>query len=256
MTSNPNTVGIIPARYASTRLPVKPLVDLCGKPMIQHVFERAASARLVSRIIVATDHEDIVAAVRRFGGEAVMTPSDMRSGSDRVACVARRLSDAEIIINIQGDEPLLAPEMMDQTVRPLLDDSSVLVTTPIKRITSMEDVTNPSVVKVVVDTNGDALYFSRSPIPHCRDGAGSREGEHEVRQEYFKHIGVYAFRRDFLLEFASWDESVLERAERLEQLRILERGYRIRTVETEFDCVSVDTPSDAERVRQIMEQQL
>lgn len=247
-------IGIIPARYASTRLPAKPLVDLCGKPMIQHVYERASQATLLTKVLVATDDKRIVDIVQSFGGEAVMTPASLRSGTDRVAFVARNLPQADIVVNVQGDEPLIAPQMIDQAVRPLAQDKTVRVGTLVKQISSADDITNPGIVKVVLDLNGNGIYFSRSPIPYLRDGASIDQWHRQ--HTFFKHIGLYVFRKDFLLEYASWQESSLEQTEKLEQLRILEHGYSIKTAVTEYDSIPVDTADDAERVRQILQKNM
>lgn len=253
MSKKLHIVAIIPARYGSTRLPAKPLVDLCGKPMIQHVVEQARKASLLTNIIVATDDERIASVVRNFGGEVTMTPSDIRSGSDRIAYVAKDLSDADIIVNVQGDEPLIAPQMIDETVSPMISDPGILAATLIKKITTGEEVTNPNVVKVVRDTEGNGIYFSRSPIPHLRDRPDI--GTWHTHHVYYKHFGLYAFRRDFLMKFASWEESSLEKAEKLEQLRIIEHGYKITTTITTYDSIPIDTTEDAERVRAILRSQ-
>ncbi len=249
----PFVVAIIPARHASIRLPAKPLVDLCGKPMIRHVYERALDASLVGKVIVATDHPSIADAVRKFGGNVEMTPDDIRSGSDRTAYVARRLDDADIVVNIQGDEPLLVPHMIDEAIRPLLDDARIDAGTLVKPITSSDELLNPNVVKVVLDEQGFGIYFSRSPIPYFRDAAAIDRWH--LHHQYYKHIGLYVYRRKFLLEFATWPESLLERTEKLEQLRIIEHGYKIKTVVTTYDSIPVDTAADAERVRQILHHQ-
>jgi 3-deoxy-manno-octulosonate cytidylyltransferase (CMP-KDO synthetase) len=246
-------LGVIPARYASVRLPAKPLVDLCGKPMIQRVYEQAVQSKLLTHVVVATDHPAIVEAVKKFGGEVMMTSPELKSGSDRVAAVAREIASAGIVVNIQGDEPLIAPQMIDQAIQPLLDDTRVDVGTLIRKIETAEELLNPNIVKVVVDVNNVALYFSRSPIPYLREIADT-SAWHE-RHTFFKHIGLYVFRRNIILDFSSWEESALERAEKLEQLRILERGYRIKTALTGFDSIPIDTASDAERVRTIIQQQ-
>lgn len=243
------TVAIIPARHGSTRLPAKPLVDLCGKPMVQHVYERTAQARLVHQVIVATDHPAIADAVKSFGGEAIMTPSDLQSGSDRIAYAARLVAGADLIVNVQGDEPLILPDMIDQAITPLLNDRAIVVGTLVKEIHSAEEIANPNIVKAVLDREGNALYFSRSPIPCFRDAAP--ETWHSLHQ-YYKHIGLYVYRREFLIEYASWPESRLERAERLEQLRILENGYRIHAAVTVHDTIPIDTSDDVARVRRIM----
>ena len=247
-----NIVVIIPARYASTRLHAKPLIDLCGKPMIQHVYERAKEATLVTDVIVATDHEHIAEAVRKFGGKVMMTPSSLRSGSDRIAHAAKTLPEAEIIVNVQGDEPLIVPQMIDEAIKPMVDDRNIQVGTLVKKITSAEELKNAGTVKVVIDTNGFAIYFSRSPIPYLRDSAEIDTWHRE--HLYYKHIGLYVFRREFLLTFASWQESTLEQAEKLEQLRIIEHGYKIKATATTYDSVPVDTAEDAQRVRNLMQQ--
>ncbi|MCK5571317.1 MAG: 3-deoxy-manno-octulosonate cytidylyltransferase [Bacteroidetes bacterium] len=243
------TIVIIPARFASERLPGKPLMDIAGKPMIQHVFERASKSHSVNSVVVATDDDRIAAAVRAFGGEAVMTPREIRSGTDRIAFVARTLTDSDIIVNVQGDEPLIDPSIIDQAVAPLESDLSTLVATPIRKIDAEEDLLNPNTTKVVVDHEAHCLYFSRSVIPYCRDGA---QGSWLRYGTFYKHIGLYVFRREFLLEYATMSRTPLERAEKLEQLRILEHGFRIRAVLTDYDSIPVDTPADLKRVREIM----
>jgi len=252
MNSKPIIAAIIPARYASTRLPAKPLIDLCGKPMIQHVYERAKQASLVTNVLVATDHENIAAAVHAFGGECAMTSPDIRSGSDRIAAAAKNLSGTDIIVNVQGDEPLIAPLMIDAAIQPMIDDASIQVATLVKKIDSAAELTNPNIVKCVLDEAGYAIYFSRSPIPYLRDNVDI--GTWHTRHTYFKHIGLYVYRKPFLLQFSSWKESTLERIEKLEQLRILEHGIRIKATITEYDSIPIDTPEDAERVRAILQQ--
>jgi 3-deoxy-manno-octulosonate cytidylyltransferase (CMP-KDO synthetase) len=242
-------IGVIPSRYGSQRLPAKPLLDLGGKTMVERVYRRASQCRLFERVIVATDDERIVRAVEGFGGEVLMTPTDLASGTDRVAEVAR-FSQGEIFVNVQGDEPLMEPRMMEQAVRLVLEDQAVSVATLAKRINTGEELANPGTVKVVMNSNGFALYFSRSPIPHLR-------GESDVRRwpeshAYYKHIGIYVFRKEFLEVYSSLGESSLERAERLEQLRILEQGTPIKVGITEFDSIPVDTLEDAEKVRSIL----
>jgi 3-deoxy-manno-octulosonate cytidylyltransferase (CMP-KDO synthetase) len=240
-------IGIIPARYASQRLPGKPLLDLFGKPLIQHVYERAKGAKLLTDVVVATDDERISNAVSAFGGKTIMTPRTIKSGSDRAAYAARDLQ-ADAIVNIQGDEPFIKPEMIDETVRALLDGEEIQTSTPVKKITSPEELLDPNIVKVVIDENGFALYFSRSIIPFLRADADQKMW---VKQhDYYKHIGLYAFRKEFLLTFTQWDSSPLEQAEQLEQLRILEHGQRIKCVITEHDSLSVDTPEDLKRLKE------
>jgi 3-deoxy-manno-octulosonate cytidylyltransferase (CMP-KDO synthetase) len=239
-------IAVIPARYASERLPGKPLADIAGKPMIQHVVERVRRASLVREVIVATDDARIASAVHGFGGHAVMTDPALRSGTDRIAAVVRGLPDASIVVNVQGDEPLLHPAMVDEAVRPLLEDARLNVATLVQRIVDPADLDNPAVVKVVLDHQRNCLYFSRLPIPCVRDAA---PGERLRGAPFWKHVGLYVFRRPFLLRIASLPQTELEQAEKLEQLRILEHGERIRASITEHESVPVDTPADLERVR-------
>lgn len=233
-------VVIIPARYQSTRFPGKPLATIDGKPMIQHVYERAARAPLVARVLVATDDARIEAAVRSFGGEAVSTAREHASGTDRVAEVARRI-DGEIVVNVQGDVPFLAPEMIEASVGLLRERSDLPMATIKAAIRDREELENPNVVKVVTDRSGCAIYFSRSAIPYWRDATS---------WQAWRHIGLYAYRREFLLRFAALEPTPLERAEKLEQLRALEWGYRIAVAEVESPSIEVDTPADLERARQ------
>jgi 3-deoxy-manno-octulosonate cytidylyltransferase (CMP-KDO synthetase) len=236
----PSVVAVIPARYESTRFPGKSLADIGGRPMIEHVYRRAADADLVDAVVVATDDQRIVAAVEAFGGIARMTSAAHRTGTDRVAELAAELP-SDIIVNVQGDEPLIDPAMISSVVKPLRDDASIQMTTARRVLADPEDLLNPHVVKVVADGRGDALYFSRSPIPN---GAGTTGTA-------FVHVGLYAFRRDFLLRFAALPQTPLEVAESLEQLRALEHGFRIRTVVTEHHSIGVDTPDDLERARRL-----
>lgn len=236
-------VTIIPARYASTRLPGKPLLDIAGKPMIQHVVERVRQAKRIDRIIVATDDERIAAAVRSFGGEARLTAGDHPTGTDRLAEVALTLPEADLIVNVQGDEPLIPPRAIDALAAAFTDQPELQMATLITPLTD-EEADNPAVVKVAASLDGHALYFSRSLIPYPRNRG--------PQTRYFKHIGVYAYRRDFLLHFARLTPTPLEQTESLEQLRALEHGYRIRLIETPFHSVGVDTPEDLQRVRQLI----
>jgi 3-deoxy-manno-octulosonate cytidylyltransferase (CMP-KDO synthetase) len=213
--------------------------------MIEHVYRRTAASPAVDAVVVATDDYRVRDAVEAFGGIAVMTRPDHRSGSDRLAEVAASLT-CTLIVNVQGDEPLLATEMIAEAVAPLVGDPSIPMGTLCRRIEDRADLENPNVVKVVTDRNGFALYFSRAPIPHTR---GTQSGLDEGQA--FKHIGLYVYRRPFLLEFAMLEPTPLERAESLEQLRALEHGFRIRTVETRYDSIGVDTPADLERVRRL-----
>ncbi len=235
-----SVIAIIPARYASTRFPGKPLVDIAGKPMIQHVYERTSQATAVGRVVVATDDERIRAAVENFGGEVVMTRDDHPSGTDRLAEVAAGL-DSGLIVNVQGDEPLINPAMIDQAVEPLLADDTIEMGTLKSRIDSEEDYLNPNVVKVVTDLNNFALYFSRSPLPFMRDRTWRESA-------LYKHVGLYVYRRELLLKYPELPETALEKAEKLEQLRALEHGYRIYVAETGYQSVGVDAPEDVARV--------
>ena len=225
-----------------------------------HVVERARLARLVSRVIVATDDERILEAVRSHGGEARLTSPDAQSGTDRVAEVARSL-DAELIVNAQGDEPLIEPETIDAAIEPLIRDPQIQITTTSEPINSIEDVFSPSVVKVVTDEQGFALYFSRSPVPHIRPAPGltleqQLRREPELLSNYRKHSGLYAYRSQFLRDFARLPQSPLERLECLEQLRALENGFRIRVVRVNNRSIGVDTGQDYERVKRLIEESL
>src|SRR6202041_2949063 len=227
------------------RFPGKPLAEIAGKPMIQHVFERAKGSQYATRILVATEDERIKVAVEKAGGEAILTRADHRTGTDRVAEVARHVR-AEIYINVQGDEPLIDPSTIDGVAAALLEDESVQLCTPCSAITQKNDIMDPNVVKVVLDFDGNGLYFSRAPIPWVRDRSGP------VHARHLKHLGLYAFRRAALLEFATFPQGDLERIEQLEQLRWLENGYPIRVAETEHDSVSVDVPEDVARVEALL----
>jgi 3-deoxy-manno-octulosonate cytidylyltransferase (CMP-KDO synthetase) len=241
-----NILAVIPARYASTRLPGKPLVFIAGKPMIERVWERARQASRVSRVIVATDDERIAKAVKAFGGEAVLTRADHRSGTERVAEVAVAHPDAEILVNVQGDMPLIEPAAIDAAIEAVRSEEEVKLGTLAVPISNPAEIMDPNVVKTVLDFDGNALYFSRAPIPWVRDRQGP------VHAKHLKHIGLYVFRRDALLEFATFPQGDLERIEQLEQLRWLENGYRIRVEETEYKTVEVDTPEDIKRVEQFL----
>jgi len=229
---------VIPARYGATRLPGKPLAEIDGRPMIWYVWDKARRAETPSRVVVATDDARIASAVRGFGGEAVMTSPDCASGTDRVAEAARGM-DEEVIVNLQGDEPMMHPSVVDAVAAPLVADPAVLMSTAALLQDDPAEFGRPSVVKVVVDARGDALYFSRSPIPHYRDNGSGR---------YRKHLGIYGYRREFLFRVAALPPSRLEEAERLEQLRVLENGHRIRVVDVAHDSVGVDTPEDLKAV--------
>ncbi len=240
-------VGIIPARFASTRLMGKPLADICGKPMIRHTYESAQQSKLLNEIIIAVDDEKVAQVARNFGAKVVMTPKNISTGSDRIAFVTKTLPSAKIIVNIQGDEPFIKGEMIDQAIEPLLFDRSVNVSTLAKRIESVQDLKSPSIPKVVFDYNNFALYFSRSPIPYVRDARTNFERLQKA--EIYKHIGLYVYRRESLLKFTELEPTDLEQIEKLEQLRMLENGFKIKVVVTEFENLAVDTQEDLDRAR-------
>jgi 3-deoxy-manno-octulosonate cytidylyltransferase (CMP-KDO synthetase) len=237
-------IGIIPARYGSTRLEGKPLKDICGKPMIQLVYEAAQQASLLQQVYVATDDERIVKAVEQFGGNVRLTSADHKTGTDRIAEVARGI-DTEIVVNIQGDEPLLYPAMIDEVIQPFVDDPTLPMSTLCVPILEEEALHDPNVVKAVFDQQGYALYFSRSLIPYPRKQEGFQA---------YEHLGLYAYRKDFLLTYVSMPQSRLEIVESLEQLRVIEAGYRLRIAVSAhpYDGVSVDTQEELEKVRQIV----
>ena len=239
----PNVVAVIPARYGATRFPGKPLAELAGKPIIQHVATRTARAKSVGRVVVATDDERIYRCVVGFGGEAVMTSRDHATGTDRIGEAIADI-ECDIVVNVQGDEPAVDPVAIDKAVAPLTGDDTLVMSTLAAPIREREELLSPHVVKVVVDGSGFALYFSRSPLP------GDRSEVYDIDSPapHRKHIGLYVFRRDFLGTFVSLDRTPLERAEELEQLRALENGYRIRVVDIEAPYVGVDTPEDLERL--------
>jgi 3-deoxy-manno-octulosonate cytidylyltransferase (CMP-KDO synthetase) len=233
-------LGVIPARYASSRFPGKALAKLAGRPIIQHVFERARLSRYLTDLVIATDDEQIYKAARAFGAPVSMTRADHPSGTDRVAEVASA-QRADIIVNIQGDEPLIDPAAIDAATLGLLDDRTIPMGTLKKQIEHPDEIINPNVVKVVTNASQEAIYFSRSPIPYNRSPG----------VVYYKHIGLYVYRRDFLLGYPTLPVGPLEKAECLEQLRALENGFPIRVVETEYESLGVDTPEDLERVAQL-----
>jgi 3-deoxy-manno-octulosonate cytidylyltransferase (CMP-KDO synthetase) len=247
--AKPEVIAIIPARFASNRFPGKPLAFIQGKPMIQHVVERSWKASILSRVVVATDDQRIALCVTGFGGEVVMTRPDHVSGSDRLAEAARVLAVPEtaIIVNIQGDQPLFPPEVVGEVVHPLLDDPTVPMSTLIYKIVRQEEIDDPNHVKTVFDKHFNALYFSRASIPFQRNPEELR------RPTYYKHLGFYAYRQDFLQTFVSLPEGEWERFEKLEQLRALEYGYRIRVALTAYDSIEVDTPEDLVRVEEYLE---
>jgi len=242
--------AIIPARYASSRFPGKPLVDILGKPMIQRVYEQTAQAELVDEVLVATDDRRIADAVEAFGGRACMTSDRHETGTDRLAEVAAQLN-SDLIVNVQGDEPLIDPRMIDQAIAPLKEDNTIDMGTLMVLIKEAREYLNPNVVKVVTNRQGDALYFSRAPIPWSRDYSETAAAHFEHIRA-FKHVGLYVYRREFLLEYPSLPATPLEQMEKLEQLRALENGYRIRVVETDLQSQGVDTPQDLARVCEIL----
>ena len=234
-------VGIIPARYDSVRFPGKVLAEIGGKPMIQHVYERVSQAARLDRVIVATDDQRIKQVVEAFGGQAWLTRRDHASGSDRVGEVARQIP-ADYVVNIQGDEPFIAPAAIDAAVQKLQGRPDAVVATLVRKFTDAEEFLSRNTAKVILDRNDNALYFSRAAIPCMRDEA--REASWLAQHDYYQHIGLYVFQREFLLEFISWPEGRLERVEKLEQLRILEHGFRIVCAFTDYESLCVDTPDD------------
>ncbi|MFC1657949.1 3-deoxy-manno-octulosonate cytidylyltransferase [Candidatus Omnitrophota bacterium] len=236
-------IGVIPARYSSTRFQGKILADICGRPMIQHVWEQAKEARLLDDVIIACDEEEVFKVASDFGANCVMTSKGHLSGSDRITEVISPL-EVKVVVNIQADEPLIKPIMIDSLAETLIRDDSVYMATLIKQIEDAEEVNNPNAVKVVVDKNNFALYFSRAAIPFPADK--------KFNPVYYKHIGLYAYTKDFLFRYKNILPSSLERAEKLEQLRVLEEGLRIKVIETKFDTIGVDTPADLEKVTQIL----
>lgn len=239
--SSPRVAIIIPARYGSTRLPGKPLADIAGKPMVQHVYERALLVKSADQVVIATDDERVAEAVCRFGGHCIMTSAEHPSGTDRLSEVMKQV-EADIYINLQGDEPLVRPEDIEKLASGMIADGSVSVGTLCHHINAQE-ACNPNTVKVVLAENGNALYFSRSPIPYPRDSEAAT---------YFKHVGVYAYRRKVLADYPSLLQPMVEHAEKLEQLRLLTAGYCIRAYEVEPTGPGVDTPECLEQVRAIM----
>ena len=233
---------VIPARYASTRLPGKPLADIVGKPMIQHVYERSAQATIPQQVVVATDDEKVFQAVQQFGGKVVMTSSEHQTGTDRLAEVASKYAEVDVIINVQGDEPLIDPKVIDELAQEFLNDTALQMAS-VMSIMDTEDYQNPNAVKVVTDLNNNALYFSRSLLPYPRV-----EGKSNV----YKHIGIYAYKKDFLLKFAKLEPTPLEQSESLEQLRALENGYKIKMIKTKSKFIGVDSIEDLQTVNELL----
>ncbi len=256
MNSTRNTIlAVIPARYGSTRFPGKSLVLIRDKPMIQWVYERTKRSRLVTRVIVATDDERIRNAVAVFGGEAVMTSSAHPTGTDRIAEVVRSI-DCDIVVNVQGDEPLIHPAMIDEAVAPLVQDPSIPMGTVCRKLEDAGEAFDPNVVKVVFNDDGFALYFSRAPIPWNRDCWAGKNFLKDLTLSHrmYKHIGLYVYRRDFLLDFAKMPQTPLEAVEKLEQLRALESGHRIKTTVTEHESFGVDIPGDLSKILHRLEE--
>ncbi|VAX15425.1 3-deoxy-manno-octulosonate cytidylyltransferase [hydrothermal vent metagenome] len=244
MSEKQKVIGVIPARYGSSRFPGKIIADIVGKPMIQRVYEQANKSKLLDDLIVAVDDERVLKCVEEFGGKAVMTKVDHQSGTDRLAEAVEKI-DADIVVNIQGDQPLFDSLMIDEAVQPMLDDTTIKMST-IKTKVGKESYDDPAVVKVVTDENDFAIYFSRSLIPYSRDGADVN---------IYEHVGLYVYRKDFLLEISKLPQTYLEKIEMLEQLRVLEKGYKIKVIETKCESisgVSVDTPEDLKKVEKII----
>ncbi len=234
-------ICIIPSRYASTRLPGKPLADIAGKPMVQRVYEQAAKAQKPEQVVVAVDNPKVYDTIASFGGHAVMTREDHANGTDRLAEAAAHFPDADVIVNVQGDEPLIAPDVIDDLCEAFECDDSLVMATVAAPLAE-EEYSDPSAVKVVMNKRDEAMYFSRSLIPYPRNAfdAASRP---------YKHIGVYAYRRQFLMEYAAMEQTPAEKTESLEQLRVLENGYKIKVIKTTHQFIGIDTPEDLERIR-------
>ncbi len=238
-------VGVIPARYSSTRFEAKVLADIMGKPMLQWVWERAKQVKILDELIIACDDERVAEIAKSFGAQVVMTAKGHASGTDRIAEVVNPL-EVDVVVNIQGDEPLIHPTMIDSVARAILYDKEISVATLIRKIDDPREVNDPHVVKVVKDKNDFALYFSRAPIPfHSRNSD-------IAAPVYYKHIGLYGYSKDFLFTFKNMASSNLERTEKLEQLRVLEDGYKIKVIETKFDSIGVDTPEDLIKLKEYL----
>jgi 3-deoxy-manno-octulosonate cytidylyltransferase (CMP-KDO synthetase) len=248
MTSKPNILTVVPARYASSRFPGKIIAPLAGKPLVLHAYERALEATMVGEVIIAADDQKVVDALKPYGANVVMTRNDHPCGTDRIAEVVANRPEVDLVVNVQGDEPLLAGEVIDATIQPLLDDPEVCMSTARVLITTDEERANPNATKVVCDQRGRALYFSRECIPTVRDKANYPAPP----PCHWCHLGLYVYRRDFLLEFAKMPPTPLEKLESLEQLRALENGFPIAVIDTTYEGIGVDTPEDLARVAKIM----
>ncbi len=244
-------LGVIPARYGSIRFPGKPLALICGKPMIQHVYERAKNSKFIDKLLVATDNEEIFEKVESFGGDVIMTDDNIPTGTDRTA-EAAKVFPYEVVLNIQGDEPLLEGWMLDRLAEPLIKNKNIHSSTLVKKITEIKELEDPNLVRVILDKNGFALYFSRSTIPYFN--SSKDKNEWIKNHTYFRHIGLYGFQRKFLFRFVEIGESSLERAERLEQLRTLENGYKIKAEIVDFVPYPVDVPEDIETVEKFIKE--
>ncbi|MDD4321676.1 MAG: 3-deoxy-manno-octulosonate cytidylyltransferase [Acidaminococcaceae bacterium] len=238
-------ICVIPARFASTRLPGKPLALIAGKPMIQHVYTKACQAKLPEEVIVATDDQKVVEVVQGFGGNVVMTSSEHPSGTDRLAEVALNYPDVDVIVNVQGDEPMITPQVIDALAEAFIKDPNLSMAT-LKTLMEPEEYDNPNAVKVITDLNDYALYFSRSLVPYPR----KKTDDFKV----YKHVGIYAYRRDFLLQYAVLAPTPLEQIESLEQLRVLENGFRIKVINSDFHGIGIDTKEDLEAVNKLFAQ--
>ena len=246
--SRMGVLAVIPARWGSSRFPGKPLALIAGKPMVQWVWEKAKQARLVTEVIIATDDERIARAAAGFGAKVEMTSPELSSGTDRVAKVAERFGDMQVVLNVQGDEPLILPEILDAVAQPLLEDTDLPIATAVTPMTEPDDFQNPNVVKVVLNRAQNALYFSRAPIPFFRHGFEKGRGQ----MTPYRHLGIYGYQRTALLALASLEPSLLEKAEELEQLRFLEAGYTIRCVETRPSGPGVDCPEDIAKIEALI----
>jgi 3-deoxy-manno-octulosonate cytidylyltransferase (CMP-KDO synthetase) len=242
-------LGVIPARYGSSRFLGKPLAEICRKPMIQHVYERAKKSDILNKLIVATDNKKIFDTIKSFGGEVVMTDENIRTGTDRTAEIAR-MYPYEVVLNIQGDEPLLEGWMLNKLAEPLINDKNIHSSTLVKKITELKELEDPNLVRVIIDKNGFALYFSRASIPFYNDSPDKKEWL--KNHQYYRHIGLYGFQIDFLFEFVELEQSSLERAEVLEQLRILENGYKMKVEIVDYTPYPVDVPEDIKIIERLI----
>lgn len=248
-----NTIVIIPARLGSSRLSNKVILDICGKPMVQHVYEAAKQAKNISEIYIATDSEEVKIACESFTSNIIMTSKEHESGTDRLAEAVQSI-ECDNIINVQGDEPLMDPQLIT-TLANVLQSNEVEMVSAMHKITTTQELKSPNSVKVTIDKNSNALYFSRSIIPHHRDDWETLLNHHHLIPEplrFYKHIGIYGYKKEFLQKYASMEQTYLEKLEKLEQLRVLENGFNIQMIETDYEPVGVDIQEDLEKVREIM----